>query len=141
MKKIKIALLSLSVALILIITFFAGSFMGAYQSYMNESIFRSLLLVNDLKLLRQGDVKKQIANKDLLLDAEILTALRSNKTGSSWVLFPFVQNNQQYLHKIANYRKQFPRLPNSNIGKEVDIFISANEELIERYGQENGAIK
>ena len=141
MKKIKITLFSLSALLIFAITFFAGSFLGSYQSYMRESVFRGLFLVNDLKSLRQGNTEKQIATKERMLDGEIFAAMQSEKTGFSWVLFPFFQDNQKYLKSIANYRKQHPSTLKSKQSDAEYQFILANEELMKQYGQDNEVAK
>ena len=138
MKKLKITLLSLGVLLILTITFFVGSFLGSYQSYMRESVFRGLYLVNDLKALRQGNVEKQITSKEIMLDMEILMALQAEKKDYSWALFPFVQDNQKFLKSIAKYRKQYPSTLKGEPSDDGYQFIlaNANKELQKKYGED-----
>lgn len=134
MNKLKITLLIVGALLILIVTFFAGSFLGAYQSYMRDSIFRGFHSASDLKMLRQGDIEKLIAGKEMILDADILMAMESEKTGFTWVLFPFIQDNQKFLNAIATYRIQHPSTSKSKPGDDEYQFVLANKELQEKYG-------
>jgi hypothetical protein len=141
MKKLKLTLLFVGTILVLLITFFTGSFLGATQSYMRESVFRSLSIVNDLKGLRKGKIEDQIKYKETSLDIEILLAMEYEKLGYSWVLFPFPSDNTKFLKSIASYRKQHPSTLKSKPSETEYQFILANEELIKQYGQGNEVVK
>ena len=137
-------MLTLTALVVLAITFFIGSWVGAAQSYFRDSAARGLYLVQDLKALRQGKVEEQIKLKESMLDVEIYMAVESNKSHLSWVLFPLLPDNRRYLEHMAEYRKQYPSQIKSEEGlgdKAPQLYILANQELVNTYGKATGEVK
>lgn len=126
LKKISIAFASLA---ILLVTFLIGAYWGMVQGYIHDSPGRAVLLAAELKLLRANKVEETIKMKETLLDVEIANATELKKSfAPDWLFFPFVDESDSYLNKVANYRKQYP-----SQNKEKDI-VEINQRFLDKYG-------
>jgi hypothetical protein len=134
----KIRPISLIAFLIIIgLVFSAGYMTGFIQGFRNAFWFDSpgqgVVLVNDLRQLRRGDIKQAIESKELYLDKQIFLHGEYLEKGSptmiQWYFNYFAEprwktagkDHRTFMHIVAKYRNEYPiHLSTPEFTKDAD---------------------